>query len=214
MRPQLVLPIPVRRQRRMCKLPWSPFLGRVHHRNPRAIRHCRRIFRRKRFRRRSPTPPPIPIGPQSFERRAGSRIGPDDTQFATHIESGKRRPGYDDTGFSPNRLQSSRRSPASEKFKLATPRSRKAGMHKTAQKLTQASLERRWTARAQRRSAHRRSCWRQQTAFCARSAATRWRGRQTARLIFSVPPSYPKLAKSQRVSGNILIDALIDPPDT
>ena len=32
-----------------------------------------------------------------------------------------------------------------------------------------------------------------------------------ARLIFSVPPSYPKLAKSQRVSGNVLIDALIDP---
>jgi periplasmic protein TonB len=26
-----------------------------------------------------------------------------------------------------------------------------------------------------------------------------------------VPPSYPKLAKSQRVSGNVLIDALIDP---
>jgi len=31
-----------------------------------------------------------------------------------------------------------------------------------------------------------------------------------ARLIFSVPPSYPMLAKSQHVSGNVLIDALID----
>ena len=32
-----------------------------------------------------------------------------------------------------------------------------------------------------------------------------------ARLIFSVPPTYPMLAKSQHVSGNVLIDALIDP---
>ncbi len=31
-----------------------------------------------------------------------------------------------------------------------------------------------------------------------------------ARLIFSVPPSYPMLAKSQHVSGNVLVDALID----
>jgi TonB family protein len=32
-----------------------------------------------------------------------------------------------------------------------------------------------------------------------------------ARLIFSVPPTYPMLAKSQHVSGNVLVDALIDP---
>jgi protein TonB len=31
-----------------------------------------------------------------------------------------------------------------------------------------------------------------------------------AKLIFSVPPSYPMLAKSQHVSGSVLIDALID----
>jgi len=31
-----------------------------------------------------------------------------------------------------------------------------------------------------------------------------------ARLIFSVPPTYPMLAKSQHVSGNVLVDALID----
>jgi TonB family protein len=31
-----------------------------------------------------------------------------------------------------------------------------------------------------------------------------------AKLIFSVPPSYPMLAKSQHVSGNVLVDALID----
>src|SRR6267378_2518423 len=31
-----------------------------------------------------------------------------------------------------------------------------------------------------------------------------------AKLIFSVPPAYPALAKSQHVSGNVLIDALID----
>jgi TonB family protein len=31
-----------------------------------------------------------------------------------------------------------------------------------------------------------------------------------ARLIFSVQPSYPMLAKSQHVSGNVLVDALID----
>jgi len=31
-----------------------------------------------------------------------------------------------------------------------------------------------------------------------------------AKLIFSVPPVYPALAKSQHVSGNVLIDALID----
>ncbi len=31
-----------------------------------------------------------------------------------------------------------------------------------------------------------------------------------ARIIFSVPPKYPTLAKSQHVSGNVLIDALID----
>jgi len=31
-----------------------------------------------------------------------------------------------------------------------------------------------------------------------------------AKLISSVPPSYPTLAKNQRVSGNVLIDALID----
>src|SRR5882762_10400059 len=31
-----------------------------------------------------------------------------------------------------------------------------------------------------------------------------------AKLIFSVPPVYPPLAKSQHVSGNVLIDALID----
>jgi len=31
-----------------------------------------------------------------------------------------------------------------------------------------------------------------------------------ARLIFSVPPSYPMLAKSQHISGNVLVDALID----
>ncbi|HYU22095.1 MAG TPA: energy transducer TonB, partial [Candidatus Dormibacteraeota bacterium] len=31
-----------------------------------------------------------------------------------------------------------------------------------------------------------------------------------AKIIFSVPPKYPTLAKSQHVSGNVLIDALID----
>jgi len=31
-----------------------------------------------------------------------------------------------------------------------------------------------------------------------------------AKLIFSVPPKYPTLAKSQHVSGNVLVDALID----
>jgi len=31
-----------------------------------------------------------------------------------------------------------------------------------------------------------------------------------AKLIFSVPPKYPALAKSQHVSGNVLVDALID----
>jgi protein TonB len=32
-----------------------------------------------------------------------------------------------------------------------------------------------------------------------------------AKLIFSVAPAYPMLAKSQHVSGNVLVDALIDP---
>jgi TonB family protein len=32
-----------------------------------------------------------------------------------------------------------------------------------------------------------------------------------AKLISSVPPAYPTLAKNQHVSGNVLIDALIDP---
>jgi protein TonB len=31
-----------------------------------------------------------------------------------------------------------------------------------------------------------------------------------AKLIFSVPPVYPTLAKNQHVSGNVLVDALID----
>src|SRR5207302_6222710 len=43
---------------------------------------------------------PSQFGPESFERRAGSRIGRDSTQFTTHIESGKRRQGCDDIGFS------------------------------------------------------------------------------------------------------------------
>ncbi|HET9804670.1 MAG TPA: TonB family protein [Candidatus Acidoferrum sp.] len=33
---------------------------------------------------------------------------------------------------------------------------------------------------------------------------------QPARLIFSVPPVYPEFAKSERISGNVAIDALID----
>jgi protein TonB len=33
---------------------------------------------------------------------------------------------------------------------------------------------------------------------------------KTARLITSVPPVYPALAKTQHVSGNVLVDALID----
>jgi len=167
-------------------------------------------LRHKRIRRPLQLRRPSQFSLESFERRAGSRIGCGGTQFATHIESGKRRHRCDDIGFGSTGCGAAEEAQLG-KVQLATPKMTQsrhvqdggevdAGIALSGDGQPGPSVE--------ALTAGLVGGNKQPTAPAAPLPIGG--DVKPARLIFSVPPTYPMLAKSQHVSGNVLVDALID----